>query len=487
MRSRSGSVLAPLPSLEAAVMAGFFVLALAAPKDADTYLHLATGRYVLESGVPAVDPFSHTIAGQAWLAHEWLVAALFEVLHRVGGLGLVVWACAMVCLLSLAALRRLFDTEEIRSPLARLSILLFAGVCMRNVVLARPHIFTVLFLVLEMTLVARVRRGGSLVALAALPPLFTVWGNMHGGFVLGGLPLGMAGLDALQDWRRGEAGAARRFLALVCCGLACIAALVVNPHGAALLGFPFAFDARAAHLALVEEWAIPDYRYARLQEGMLLALMAAPLLWPARARLGEVAGIVAGAHLALQAVRNQFLLGLTGAVPLGRSLQEAGRGFLAPVDRKLERVGRGKGTLLPLTALALGALIWAPRQEFVDPARFPVAAAEWIEAAKPDGKMFNEYDAGGYLIWRLRDVAPVFIDGRIEIYARHGLLADYLAIADAKPGWDGLLRKYKVGYCVVHDNSALAQALAQAPDWSVGFQGAGIAVYVLDLGKVRRD
>jgi hypothetical protein len=74
---------------------------------------------------------------QAWLAHEWLVAALFEVLHRVGGLGLVVWACAVVCLLALAALRRVLDAEEIRSPLARLSVLLFAGVCMRNVVLAR--------------------------------------------------------------------------------------------------------------------------------------------------------------------------------------------------------------------------------------------------------------------------------------------------------------------------------------------------------------
>lgn len=464
-------------------MAGYFALALRAPEDADTFLHLATGRFVLERGIPSTDPFSHTIAGQPWLAHEWLAAAVMNVVHRIGGLGLVVWLCAAVCLATLAAVRRLLDIEEVTSPLARVVTLLAAGVAMSNVVLARPHLFTLLFLALELVILARVRRGGSLATLLALPPLFVVWGNMHGGFALGGLPLGMAGLDALQDWRRGDESAARRFAVLFACGLACLAALCVNPHGAALLAFPFAFDSRAPHLALVSEWAIPDYRTARTQELVLLALLVAPLLWPVRARVGEVAGIGASAHLALQAVRNQFLLGLTGAAALGRCVQEGARGALAPVDRVFARTNRGKGTVVPLVLLALATLIWAPRRHWVDHAKFPAAACEWIEASRPDGTMFNEYDAGGYLIWRLNGIAPVFIDGRIEIYSKGGLLADYLAIAEVRPGWEILLRKYHVGFCVVHDASPLAGALGADGDWSRGFQGEDVTVYVRDLGR----
>src|SRR5690242_1570086 len=41
--------------------------------DGDTYWHLATGRWIVEHGaVPKVDPFSHSMPGAAWTAHEWL-------------------------------------------------------------------------------------------------------------------------------------------------------------------------------------------------------------------------------------------------------------------------------------------------------------------------------------------------------------------------------------------------------------------------------
>src|SRR6185437_1766117 len=41
--------------------------------DADTFWHLAAGRWMIANGaIPATDPFSYTFAGRPWVAHEWL-------------------------------------------------------------------------------------------------------------------------------------------------------------------------------------------------------------------------------------------------------------------------------------------------------------------------------------------------------------------------------------------------------------------------------
>lgn len=469
-----------LPSLEAVVLGVFFMLALRPPPDADTFLHLATGRLVLAGTIPAADPFSHTIAGQSWIAHEWLAAAVLEALHRLGGLALVVWAGAFACLAALIAVRRLLDLEEVTSPLARVAALLIAGICIRNVVLPRPHVITLVFLAAELVLLARVRRGASLASLCALPPLFVAWGNAHGGFILGGLPLGVAGLDALADARAGDPRARRRFLALFACGLASIAALCLNPHGPALLAFPFGFDARAPHLALVDEWKPPDYRGEnRLHALVLIALVAVPLLWPARARAGEVAGIALTVHLALSAVRNQFLLALFAAPALARCLERGVReGPLAPLDARLAATARRAGTALPLALLAAAALALAVRADWQPRATMPVDAASYLTDRGLTPRLFNDYAFGGYLLWRGQ---RVFIDGRIEIYHQHGVLPDYLAIAELRPGWDRLMERYRIDAAVLPPASPLAAALASR-GWRRAFTSPP-AVVLLDSSR----
>src|SRR5687768_10931017 len=40
--------------------------------DPDTWSHVAVGRWILEHRtVPASDPFSHSVPGIGWTAHEW--------------------------------------------------------------------------------------------------------------------------------------------------------------------------------------------------------------------------------------------------------------------------------------------------------------------------------------------------------------------------------------------------------------------------------
>src|SRR5271155_3983389 len=66
-----------LPSWPWIVALAALLPALAVPRlllnDADTYMHIAAGRWMSAHGaLPFHDPFSHTYAGAPWVPHEWL-------------------------------------------------------------------------------------------------------------------------------------------------------------------------------------------------------------------------------------------------------------------------------------------------------------------------------------------------------------------------------------------------------------------------------
>ena len=74
----------------------------------------------------------------------------------------------------------------------------------------------------------------------------------------------------------------------------------------------------------------------------------------------------------------------------------------------------------------------------------PVAAVDFLEQEHIQGPLFNLYNEGGYLIWRLWPSEKVFIDGRSEVYGPEQV-RDFLYLATGSKGWDKLLDgKYKI-------------------------------------------
>src|SRR5438270_852364 len=54
--------------------------------DPDSYLHIAAGRWMLgHQALPLADPFSHSMAGAAWLPHEWLAEIALAAAFAPGG------------------------------------------------------------------------------------------------------------------------------------------------------------------------------------------------------------------------------------------------------------------------------------------------------------------------------------------------------------------------------------------------------------------
>ena len=117
------------------------------------------------------------------------------------------------------------------------------------------------------------------------------------------------------------------------------------------------------------------------------------------------------------------------------------------------------------------------KQEKAVELNYPTSAIEWIIKNKPQGKIFNSYNWGGYLIWRLYPEYPVYIDGRADLYGGE-FLSDYFDIYSAKSGWEEKLYQKNIQVVIVEPDSKLADALQQSSMWKISFEDKVSVVFL---------
>jgi hypothetical protein len=160
----------------------------------DTWVQIRTGEYILEHGIPPVDPFSYTAGDKPYVEHEWGSSILFYLVYKYGGvaglmaLKLLVVSATCVCVVQTArALGASAAAIVLVFPV--LLFLLWGGLVLR------PHLFTWLGLATYSALFFRVRAGQlSARWLWGILPIHLVWVNLHAVAVQGLLLLGCFGL-----------------------------------------------------------------------------------------------------------------------------------------------------------------------------------------------------------------------------------------------------------------------------------------------------
>jgi hypothetical protein len=91
--------------------------------------------------------------------------------------------------------------------------------------------------------------------------------------------------------------------------------------------------------------------------------------------------------------------------------------------------------------------------------------------------MFNEFNWGGYLLYRLYPHQRVFIDGQTDFYGE-ALSREYLDVVNGAPGWEKILARYNARWIIVGPQRALAAQLDQSPEWMRRYADATAVVWV---------
>src|SRR5271170_2785626 len=211
----------------AAIALALFALAAFSPAvlgDGDTFSHLATGEWIIAHGAaPRADPFSHSMPGAPWIAHEWLSEVLLALAFRLcgwGGVVLVTGAAAA----SAALIVGLSAARELRGAPLVATVGLGLGL-MTASLLARPHMLALPIAAAWSAGLLAVRDRGRAPPLA-LAALMTLWANIHGGFIFGLILIGPFALEALAEAPAGARLATARAWTLF--GLAALAAALIN-------------------------------------------------------------------------------------------------------------------------------------------------------------------------------------------------------------------------------------------------------------------
>ena len=320
-----------------------------------------------------------------------------------------------------------------RSVYAALAATLASASVVRAFALDRPYHFTWLFLAATLA-VLEFRRG-----LWLLPPLFAVWANCHSGYFLGWVVLAAWCADSLAARRRDPALWISSGLSVLASGL--------NPNGFGV--FRTLLDYHSSYLtSRLLEWARPSL-WPPSAFSVLLVSAAAVLLWARRrVRIADWLIFAAFAAAALAAQRNAMLVALIAPIMIVAYLPWKWH------TRSLAVVCHpaALAALLVIaiaTGIARGSFFQFRTAEW----KVPRGAADFLALHHVTQPMFNTYEYGGYLIWRLWPGQRTFIDGRA---LSESVFQDYVRIlynhdsSDGLPGAEDLLNRYGIQVIVMN-------------------------------------
>jgi len=416
--------------LAAAALVYAFVAGLKTITEFDLGWQLATGRWIAQHHqIPSTDVFSYTVAGHPWI-YPVGSGLLFYGVFLLGGYALLSWLGALTCVATVALLLRKGNAAS--ACLATLAVPLIAA--RTN---PRAEMFTVLLFAVMLSLLWEQHHSGA-ARLWLLPLLMVAWVNLHPGFVAGLALLGAyAMLEVLGMIQQSDrSGAAARLRSSWPWLIATCAATLVNPWGWGVYRILLHQEAEMqAHAQSITEWASVPHTWTAIKLGLLtldpnqpyLLLLAAVLavsIALLRRQLGAAALVGCAVFFAVLHMRFLALLAIVVVVVGGAALASL------PRLPKYKMHNARLRSMLAVGAAALFVGLAATRVTSVitnrESARgsnlasfgaglswwFPEKAAAFIERESIPGQIFNSYNEGGYIAWRLGPRYRDYIDGR---------------------------------------------------------------------------
>src|SRR5215510_8056802 len=433
------------------VLAVVWILASGKANDPDIWWHLRNAEYLFETHhLPSQDMYSFTVAGQNWMNHEWLAEIPFYAARRTGGLvGITVLRLLLVesiFLLLLYLFQR--SSENFKASILACAFCGFLGSISFG---PRMILFEYLYMVLVLIVLERFRSTGK--GLWLLPPVFCLWVNTHGSWLLGFILFSVTAAAGFVDGRWGRVESLKwsslQRRKLIAAGLASAAALFVNPYGWRLVVYPIQFGSKLkVPIENVTEWSSVSFHDAR---GTLTILLVFGLLLVALVRdrrwlLAEIAALLLAIYFGLTYVR--FLLFLSI--------------IAAPLLAKLLDFGAGVVHSFPLmSATALQAELSR---------EYPTQILPYLRTHPPAGPVLNQFEWGGYLIFN-EPKMKVFIDSRVDVFEYAGVFGDYLDLVQIKNPRE-ILEKYAIRYVLFPPAERLTYILEHDPRWKVNYRDA---------------
>ena len=439
--------------------------------------HLAAGDLIRDRGnIPFQDPWSFTLADKQWYNLSWLWDVIASVLFQYtsfSGLTLFVVACGAVIVGYLTSICLSSGASAVAVCISVFSACLLypSFATPPNIYLAAsPNAATMLFCVIFYGECLKRTR------CFLLPVIMVLWANLHGGFVLGFLIVGIFCGAALlrRDWVN--------FKIYSFAGVGCLVAICINPLGLHI------YDGVVATLghfvqAYITEWlsyfqnitmpgSIPGVVYILIFIAFELRYRGSSAI-PLESRLLSWLFLFLG----LYQFRYMSFFFIFSTVPLAlhidRLLPERLNNF--QIQKSLLAAGIIGACALPLTFMQIKPALELPQM-------LSEQDALYLQTHFSHARLLNHWNVGGLLIFRTQGAVPVFVDGRAATAYPDDLLRDYFKLVEleiSETAWDTVLEKYQIDTVLwVKAHEQLRRFLVDKRGWKEDYAGMYESIYV---------
>jgi hypothetical protein len=464
--------------------------------DPDLWGHVKFGQDAWQQGaLPETDSYSYTAKGARWINHEWLTEILFYQLYDTfGSRGILLFKMIIGWSLILLLARKVFKSgpDPHFSNLGPFLILLVLIPIIAPGFMPRPQLMTYLLWTLlllalhsyfdnkseEKTKASanNERKRKQNIALTSIPLIFLVWINSHGGVLAGLAILGTATLYEIIQSRNIRSPL---LLSAIISGLATL----INPYGYEIGNF---FIHSLSQSRNISEWnGIPLWHPHQLP--FKLYTLFYVILWlSAKEKWGWQTFIIL--PTIYFAYKHQRHVPLT-AIAMTPFMMEQAKKWVQNwseskrMQNTLNSIRRPAMACLLVFAtsqLGIGYLKNADNQFnlLVDPGVYPIYAARFMDENELTGNIWNPFDWGEYLIWKLPK-SNISVDGRFRTVYPESILTDSANFAAGNQGWEELLKEYpETDYVLVRKSDGTHLRMNQLKGWTAIYEDLISVLYI---------
>ena len=444
-------------------------------KDPDVWWHLSDARILLTTHhFIRVDPYSFTVAGARWVNFEWLSELPYWLAYSWRGWqGLHLLAIAVFCAnLIFIYFRSFWKSRHYGAAVwASIVIVPLLGINFG----ARTIAIAYLAFSAEMAILEAAERGHARL-LWLLPPLFCLWINLHGSWMIGLALLALYLISGIFPVSLGVfeqsafSPAERNRLLKVFA--ASVAVLMLNPYGWRLVWFPIDFlMSQGSQVALTDEWQPLNLGtfLGKMVVIAILLMIAASCVRGRKWKLYEMGFILFAWYAAFSHQRFAFMAAVIVTPWLAGDIA---RSFMGPTKEKT----------IPAVNAVFVAIIAAvfifltPSEARLEKAMRQAKPYSIVSAIQPSWRTYNDHSLGGMMDFYSK---PTFVDSRNDIFVHQGVFKDYLAIASLQNPFE-LLARYRIDHVLIRAGSPLAFTLERDSGWRVAIcEGSGEYSYEL--------
>ncbi|MFZ2949582.1 MAG: hypothetical protein WA003_08865, partial [Desulfuromonadaceae bacterium] len=416
------------------MIALFFVLYTYPVFEGDFFWHLNTGEWIWNhKSLPHADPFTFTAGPETatqsahrikmTLTQYWFSQLIFYGLWNAAGFKGIILARA-ICYSAILAIIGVWSRKTAKGIVPFLFLFVLGAQLLRYSN-ERPQLFafllTPVFLYILETMREDWNRAKSTCWL--LPLLMLLWANIHGSFILGAGIIILFAAGHLYNSRKDRAPLRKGYLF---CLLASVAVTVVNPNGLWPLVEVFGLKTSAIH-----EYQSPlmSLLHVHTFDPYWLLLVPTLALLLVRFRKMHVEHILLLASLALLSLSGgRYIPFFMFALP-----------FVLIYLPAISLPRRYEWLCAVLVLAFFTQFNFKSIFKFRESSDFPRQAVNFIHHIKPEGRIFNDSNWGGY-VSRFAPEHRIFLDNRILVEDVQKL---YIAAMNGT-GWKELFDRYNI-------------------------------------------